>query len=167
MGKRGDGKGSGSWGFGQTTGFARAGKERNPASAAIGIQQRLGGFEVFRISKEIPSFTIAILPVDFTGSAKIGGGIIHAPRQPALNRQNRIDRPALENLSWRLHAGDGVRQGVCKAMPDIKPAWTVEISRSVGIDWIEKTPVVRRHSQSVSERVTKNERNSMRGSLRH
>ena len=107
------------------------------------------------------------MTIDFTGSAEIRRVVVHAPGQPALNRQDGIDRPSFKNLSWRLHAGNGVRQRVCKPMSDIEPARAVEISQSVGIDRILKAPIVGRHPESVSERIAKNERNAVRGPLRH
>ena len=154
-------------GLRQTIRIADAGEVRNSAVAAVGIDQRLGGLEVNRISEEIPSFAIGILGTHLTSSAEICSRVVDTPGQAALHRDDRIQRPALQDLSRRPDAGNGVGQRIREPMGDIELARSVEVSGVIAIDRIPEPPIIRRHRQCMSVRVPKNEGQPMRSPLGH
>src|SRR5215510_16001840 len=102
------------------------------------------------MSEEIPSLSGAVLSVNFTRSTEIASGIVYTPRQPALHRDDGIDRPTLQQLCRGFHGWNRVCERICKPLPDIKFARAVQISHVVRIDRIYKPPVIRRHRKCMS-----------------
>ncbi len=91
---------------------------------AEGDRMRAAGLEVGWVAEEVPAIR------KFPGSAEIIAGVEGLPRLAALQRQNRVDLPAFQQLRKRLLAGEGVRDRKRETVPDIKiagPIFTVRI----------------------------------------